>query len=340
MSNQDPSRGGRSGAVYTMTNAVGGNSVLAFRRAPEGTLTAVGAFPTGGHGTGAALGSQGAVVLSQGGGFLLVVNPGSDQVTAFAVGPHGPVLLNTVDSGGRFPVSVSACDGFAYVLNAGGTPGIAGFTLGPAGLAPLPGSGRSLSPGAVGPAEVRFSPKCDLLVVTEKFSNTIDTYTVDANGIASAPMVHPSQGVEPFGFAFDGDSRLVVSESGSRAVTLYGIAPDGDLQPLTPLVPVEQVAPCWVATTPDRRFAYVANAGSGSITGLRRQDDTLKLLDLDGVTAIIGGAPVDLAVAGRGRFLYGLSEVGISGFRVQGDGGLRGAAFVPVPPTAAGLATH
>src|SRR5215831_6852687 len=52
------------GVVYTMDNATAGNNVWVFRRAANGALTSVGSFATGGTGTGAGLGSQGAIVQS------------------------------------------------------------------------------------------------------------------------------------------------------------------------------------------------------------------------------------------------------------------------------------
>src|SRR5260221_10143048 len=52
------------GAVYVMTNAPAGNAVLVFNRADNGALTPAGSYATGGTGTGAGLGSQGALVLS------------------------------------------------------------------------------------------------------------------------------------------------------------------------------------------------------------------------------------------------------------------------------------
>jgi hypothetical protein len=52
-------------------------------------------------------------------------------------------------------------------------------------LSPLPGSTRPLTGGvAADPAEVNFSPDGDFLIVTEKATNLIDTYTV-ANAVAS-----------------------------------------------------------------------------------------------------------------------------------------------------------
>jgi len=326
------------GAVYTMTNAASGNSVLAFARAADGTLSPAGSLLTGGFGTGAGLGSQGSVALSPDGRFLLVVDPGSDQVSAFAVTSSGLQLLNTAGSGGRLPISVTACGGFAYVLHAGDTPGIAGFTLTATGLAPIAGSARTLGPSAAGPAEVQFGPACDTLVVTEKASNTIDTYTVGPGGMASGPFPHPSVGVEPFGSAFNGATRLVVTDAVTNAVTLYAVGPNGSLQALFGPVPDLQVAPCWLVVTPDGRFAYAANTGSGTISGFALETFRMTLLDANGVTAVVGGVPTDLALGGGGAFLYGLNGNGIAGFQVQPNGALKGVTFVAVPPTAQGLA--
>ena len=58
---------GGPGALYTASNAVGGNAVLAFNRSADGTLGAPTAYPTGGTGTGGGLGNQGAVTLSRDG---------------------------------------------------------------------------------------------------------------------------------------------------------------------------------------------------------------------------------------------------------------------------------
>ena len=73
------------GAVFTVSNQAGGNAVIAFSRASDGSLTPAGSFATLGNGTGAGLGSQGAVVLSEDGDFLFAVNAASNTITSFAV---------------------------------------------------------------------------------------------------------------------------------------------------------------------------------------------------------------------------------------------------------------
>ena len=55
-----------AGALYTPSNAAGGNAVLVFERAANGTLGPSRSFPTGENlGSGAGLGSQGALTLSR-----------------------------------------------------------------------------------------------------------------------------------------------------------------------------------------------------------------------------------------------------------------------------------
>ena len=58
------------GAVYALDNSASGNNVLAFRRAPDGSLTSAGVFSTGGTGTGSGLGNQGALLLTHDGRWL------------------------------------------------------------------------------------------------------------------------------------------------------------------------------------------------------------------------------------------------------------------------------
>ena len=70
--------------------------------------------------------------------------------------------------------------------------------------------------GAPGPAQVSFSPGGEVLVVTEKGTNLIDTFRVDEDGLAGQVVTHPSAGVTPFGFAFTRNGTLIVSEAARR----------------------------------------------------------------------------------------------------------------------------
>src|SRR5438552_9717107 len=221
--------GSAPGAVYALTNRISGNAVAVFARAADGTLSAAGSVATGGTGTGAGLGSQGALALSDDGRWLFAVNAGSNDVSVFRFGRDGLSLLDRTSSGGTRPISLTVHGHVLYVLNAGGDGNISGFALGTTGaLTPISGSTRSLSGTNVGPAQVSFSPDGRRLVVTEKTTNLLDVYTVDGNGAASGPASVASAGTTPFGFAFGRHEDVFVSEAVGSASS-YELGRTGSL---------------------------------------------------------------------------------------------------------------
>jgi 6-phosphogluconolactonase (cycloisomerase 2 family) len=345
--------GNRTGAVFVMTNAADGNAVLVFDRAVDGTLTEVGEVPTGGLGAGSGLGSQGALVLNENQRLLFAVNAGSDEISAFLVRSGGLSLADTVPSGGDMPISLTVHGNLLYVLNAGGSGNITGFTVDRGQLTPLAGSTQPLSNGGVGsapgPAQISFTPDGQQLVVTEKDSNSILTYTVGADGLASAPTVHPSAGITPFGFAFNRRGYLIISEAfggapDASAASSY-ILNESDLQVISPSVPTHQTAACWVVVTGNGKYAYTTNTGSGSVSGYQvGRDGTLTLLDADGVTGDTGpgSSPTDAALSVGSRYLYVLNSGAhtVAVFQVNGDGSLDPLGEVSIPAGAVGLAAR
>ncbi|MEW6601720.1 MAG: beta-propeller fold lactonase family protein [Nitrospirota bacterium] len=325
------------GAVYTMTNSPMGNSILVFDRSADGTLSAAGSYATGGTGTGGGLGNQGAVVLSQDDRWLFTVNAGSNDISVFAVKPEGLTLMEVISSGGLRPISLTVDRDLLYVLNAGGSVGdadnISGFLVSPDGtLSPLADSTRPLSAASTGPAQIGFTPDGRVLVVTEKATNNILTYTVGRDGYATGPNVYASSGQTPFGFGVGKRNQLFVSEAfggapGAGAVSSYIAHPDGTLELVSPSVATNQTAACWVIVSKGGRFAYDTNAGSGSISGFTIDfDGTIMLLDADGRTGVTGDGtvPLDMAMSTNGRYLYTLNggDSTIGAFRVSGKGGL------------------
>jgi 6-phosphogluconolactonase (cycloisomerase 2 family) len=104
-------------------------------------------------------------------------------------------------------------------------------------------------------------------------------------------------------------------------------------------VPDSQTAPCWIAITPDGRFAYAVNTGSAVISGYQvRSNGELSLLG-NGVTAQTANAPLDNAFTRNGRFMYDVTGSGlISGYQVEADGSLTPLNLpVTVPPGSRGL---
>jgi 6-phosphogluconolactonase len=343
------------GAVYTMTNSTGGNSVWVFDRASNGRVVGTPtSYATGGTGTGAGLGNQGGVVMSQDGRWLFVVNAGSNDISAFAVEPTGLRLVDVADSGGGQPISLAVDRNLLYVLNAGGAGNISGFTVGPDGtLSPLPGSTRSLSGTSTGPAQIGFTPDGNVLVVTEKAANNILTYTVGSDGYASGPTVHASSGETPFGFAFGKRGQLFVSEAFGggadlSAASSYIVSPDGDVEVVSASVGTTETAACWLIVTKGGRFLYTTNTGSGSVSGYAISfDGSITLLDADGRTGDTGAEsrPIDMALSADGRYLYTLNggNHSISVFRVQANGKLiriAATAVMDLPEGTNGLAAR
>lgn len=330
------------GAVFTLSNSAAGNAVIAFARSADGSLTPAGSFGTNGNGTGAGLGSQGAVALSDNGQFLFAVNAASNTITSFAVDGTSLTHVSTVASGGTLPISLTTRGDVLYVLNAAGTENITGFAIAPTGaLTVLPGSSRPLSGTGVGPAQVGFDPSGRWLVVTEKNTNLIDVYRVGTDGYASAPVVNPSAGQTPFGFAFNQQGVLIVSEAfggavDASAVSSYTLGSGGTLGVVSASVPTTETAACWVAVTNNGRFAYAANTGSASVTGYQVDQASLTILDADGKTGNTGTTPIDAAVSRNSQFLYTLTagSHAISAFTVRQDNGslspVGGAAGLPV----------
>jgi 6-phosphogluconolactonase (cycloisomerase 2 family) len=332
------------GAVFVLTNQPTGNAVLAYARAANGSLKLVGSYPTGGKGAGSGgdpLGSQGSLTL--GSGFLFAVNAGSNDVSMFAVRGAKLVLVDRRPSGGQMPVSVAVKGFVAYVLNAGGTPNVSGFFVDPVNrhLLALPNSTRALAGGkSAQPAMVGFSADGDELFVSEKGTQLIDSYRIGSLGEASAAIPNASFGVTPFGFAPLADGDALFAEAGSNAVSSYAINDMHKLDTITGSIRLAQLAPCWIVATGDGRYAYTANAGSGTISSLRvSMDGTIRLKD---AKAAVVGQPFDLALSKNSKFLYVREGNGtVSGFSVNTDGSLTPAGTVSgIPAGAQGIAAR
>lgn len=340
-------------SLFVMGNAADGNEVLAFRRELSGRPVLVGRFPTGGEGTGAALRSQGSVVLDASGQWLFVVNAGSDEISAFEVTGGHLALRDIVPSGGDRPVSLTVHDDVLYVVNAGNAAAataanIVGFTVSDFGrLTPIPGSRRPLSAPNPAPAQVGFSPDGSTLIVTESGTHRITRYPVNDQGVAGHPVIAGSSGKTPLGFDFVDDSVLVVAEAfggapGASAASSYKLK-EGALVLASGSVPTQQTSASWVAVSRWNDFVYTSNHADDSITGFSVTDGTLVGLGDGGATALPGDGPTDVAFSGDGRFLYVVNgqtdTIGV--MRYHADGTLDVLGEVPgLPASALGIAAR
>jgi len=311
-------QGKPNGFVYTMSNATE-NQILGFTRAPGGSLGEPFRVNTGGQGTGQNLGSDNALVLSPDGRWLLAVNAGSNTISLLERHRGVLTLRMTVASGGTRPESIALSGDLVYVLNNGGTANISGFFLDDdrGQLHPIQGSTRELSSAAPDAPQIAFDNTGEVLVVTEKKTNLIDSFLIQADATPSRAVPNYSNGATPFGVAFDRRNNLIVSEAFggaplASALSSYQVDFQGRLDTISASVPTGQSAACWVVVTSDGRYAYTSDTGNGVITGYRvARDGRLTLLQQNGLSARTGGAdskPVDLALTRRSEFLYSVNS--------------------------------
>jgi 6-phosphogluconolactonase (cycloisomerase 2 family) len=347
-----------TGHVYLDDNTAGSNTIAAFSRHANGTLTPLpgSPFTAGGAGTGAGLASQGAVRIADGGRLLLAADAGSNQVSVLRVEPGGSLhLASVVSSGGALPVSIAVHGSLVYVANAGpANSSYTGFRLTPSGrLTPVPRSTVAL-PSAAQPGDVLFNSTGSKLIGTRVGTSQIDSFTVGLNGRLTAAPGSPftAQGLGPFGSQFrpTNPGQLFVSNAhngtGLGTVSAFSDSPTGVLNSIgSSPVPDQQTAPCWVTISPDGRYLFAVNTGSGTISRYSiAPGGALTLLGSTTVAASGGVGAVDSGLSRDGRFLYvnesKIASVGT--FAVSGGGNLTEVPGSPAPlpggATPAGIA--
>jgi 6-phosphogluconolactonase len=279
----DASAGDVVGHVYVNDNTAGTNTIAAFDRHADGTLTSMpgSPFATDGAGTGAVIGSQGSLQVTRRGNYLLAVDAGSSQVSVLRIRPDGGLVSvpgGTVASGGVDPVSIAVHGHLVYVANDGDTSGDAnytGFWLGRHGrLHPLADSTFTLPPGSQ-PGDVLFNRDGTRLAGTRVATSEIDSFTVGADGLLTAAPGSPiaAQGVGPFGSEFSpiNPDQLFVSNAhggaGNGTVSAFSGSDNGSLTSIgaSPFADL-QTAPCWVEISHDGRYLFAINTAVPSIS--------------------------------------------------------------------------
>jgi 6-phosphogluconolactonase len=336
----------QAGFVYVQTNDAANNEVVVFERGGNGKLERRDSYLTGGKGSGAPhLPSQGSVVLA--GDVLLVTNAGSDDVTSFSVEGGRLTQLDRVSSGGSAPRSIAVHEEHVYVLNTGGEPGIAGFTLDGGQLVSIPHSARSLGAGS-DPAQIAFSPNGRVLLVTDRASDSIHAFAVNGDGVVQSIVTHRSSGATPYGFDVTADGVLVVTEAagaqvGKASASSYRLDGSAGLSPVSGAVGNTRSEVCWAVISSDGRTVFVTNFGDGTIsTYAIGEDGSIELREAVAATTVDGEPGIrDEALSSDGRYLYALhADTGrVFGWEVSAEGTLAPVGSANgLPLTAAGLA--
>jgi len=350
------------GHVYVNDNTAGVNTIGAFDRHANGTLTPeVGSpFTAGGAGTGGGLADQGAIQISPDGRYVVAVDAGSNQISVLRIHHDGPLRLVrgvVISSGGVLPDSVAISGNLVHVANSGnGGSDYTGFILSRRGhLFPLPDSTVPLPDGSA-QADVLFNATGTKLVGTRVGSSLIDSFTVGRNGLLTAASNSPlaAQGLGPFGSEFrpTNSDQLFVSNAhnvgaGTGTISVFDDSRTGALTPIagSPFAD-DQTAPCWVEITHNGQFLFTVNTGSGEISRYSiSPNGTLTLIGSTPVSRTGGVGAVDARLSPDGRDLYvDESRIGKVGEFAVNGGDLRelrsSPVALPAGATPAGIAVH
>jgi len=342
------SHGDGAGHVYVNDNTAGTNTIAVFNRHADGSLTPAAGSPflAGGAGAGAGVASQGAIQLADHGRYLLAVDAGSNQISVLRVDHDGtldPVAGSPVSSGGVKPDSIAVHGNLVYVANSGvGGSNYTGFILAPWGhLYPLSRSTVTLPDGSA-PGDVLFNNDGSKLVGTEVGTSVIDSFRVGWDGrLTAAPgSPFPAQGLGPFGSQFrpTSSNQLFVSNAhngtGLGTVSAFSDSANGTLSSIgsSPFANV-QTAPCWLIISPDGRYLFAVNTGSGTISRYTiTPGGALTLLGSTTVGSGTGIGAVDPGLTPNGRTLYvNESAAGAIGAFAVSGGNLTELATTPMP---------
>lgn len=305
-----------NGGVGTYNQDCALGTITSFLVASDGTLTFAdrvysgGLFPNSLTVKANGNGGDALWVLNAGGPGICAILP---NITGFSVNAAGQMQATrsqrVIDPGPSSATSGVSC----LAASAEGFNALTG--------APAADFACGLNPPSFprSPAQVRFTPDGNELVVTVKGTNAIYAFPVDANGNAGSPTVTQAPGPALpgfFGFTFTRNGIFLVTElfgtaasipaGGRGALSSFALSEtDGSLNPISSDVGDGGTAACWIALEPTAgQYAYVSNNLSASISSyaLGRQG-SVTLVAPDAATA---SGPNDLATAAEGgaSFLY------------------------------------
>jgi 6-phosphogluconolactonase (cycloisomerase 2 family) len=139
-------------------------------------------------------------------------------------------------------------------------------------------------------------------------------------------------------------SEAVGGAAAASSLSSYRLRSKRGLATISAAVPTGETAACWVALTPDGRYAFTTNTGSGTISAFRiGHSGRLALADADAGNTGAGSGPIDLGLSPDGRQMFVLNQGNetIASFRVGPYGQLTPVDTVgDLPDGANGIAVR
>ncbi len=361
-----------SGVLYVSSNdpASGRNAILGYRRAADGSLTALPGSPFLMGGTGVTNPAQldgpddddQNVIVSPDHRFLYAVNSGSNTVAAFRINSDGSLAAVTGSpfaSGGVEPVSLGLTGGRLYVVNKNQDPGQAQpadganytvFTVrSDGGLTLLPGS-TVTAPKDASSSQALISPDGRFVYDAQEGTALIRGFKIGATGLLTdvpgSPLALPIVGgtqAAPLGLAAHPTQSLLYV--GFVNVARLGVySTDSSTGALTFVTHVANSGNeiCWLTLSRDGKSLYTTNMASNSISHYDLTDprNPVEVQHLVMKNASSGGA-FQLSLDPTQKLLYvvqqrtTLDPTDLKGnavhiLQVAADGSLTEASFSPL----------
>ena len=351
-----PTPAGFIGAAFAGTNKIAGNSIAAFGRLADGTLTPGTEYPTGGNGgvfaapnnlTDPLISADSVIAVDT--RFVLAVNAGSNTITAFRINSDFTLtMVGLAPTSGVGPNSIAHYQGVVYVTNvdADGTftgppdqsGNVTGFRLDlmTGVLTPIAGSTRALG---VRPSDIEFAPDGRHIVISG-----VNAGSAALAGGSTAQLTS---------FEVMADGNLSAARLAETASTLPGNAAQRNLPTSIGIEIVDRGSARIVIVTEAREFQPDGSPGmlamfqTGSVSTWRlNADGTFTPLSLDVPTGPVPtGGPTSACwvVVSPDRatfFVASASGATISSYRLNQDGTISlidgraasGVAAVPNSP--------
>jgi Lactonase, 7-bladed beta-propeller len=273
----------------------------------------------------------GSLILTPDRRFLFTTNAGDNSVSSFAVGDDGQLtLLDVEPTGNAVAGRCGTADSLAYAPSSGTLFVVHAFGPDHVRLMSVDGQGKltarterytvntqhktdRVTTMAVLSPDERFllvgtifderpsvnpdgTPK--YVIANAQDPDGLVVFPVRGDGTLGAPSFHDGGGAVPFYMAFlhGRPDRFIIGTAIGNGCVMGSIDADGKIA-IGPLVPIDTSAGkpselCWVAITPDDRWAFVSNFGYSNLSSYR----------IDGTELAVAWDPACPAVPGDGTF--------------------------------------
>jgi len=235
----------------------------------NGSLAAIGSVNDG---TGT---SPQQIAIDPSGSFLYVTNAGTGSISQYGIASNGTLNPNGAFSGSglKQPIGIAAGPGAAggiYVADIGSGM-VTSFRLQPTGSLALVSSVPSLGPinGSGQPRGITVDPGGAFVYVTDVVGEVVSVFSVGASNSLAFLASYPTAAATnlPFDLALaDNPAALFLYTTDQTIDTVSDFAVAGGVLTLQASTSGANT-PVGIAADPTGSFVYVANSGTGQITG-------------------------------------------------------------------------